>query len=158
MKKHEVLFFKIKDLLKANFGSDLKEFDDGTHLTVSDSGVWISCDDSELTIGHGFTHNHYNPAFDNLSEAVENFFDLLTKRKRITSYYKGSFQYKNTTEFALSDSAYKHIGTSMTWVFPYWKKTKKKVKFIAPLIDSSTIWNEMEEIKNYAQQSYSLTD
>ena len=150
MKKHHVLFTKIKDLLKSNFGADLKEYDEGTHLTINDSGIWIDCDDSQLTIGYGLAHTHYNPDYDNIHNAVENFFDLLTKRKRITIYYKGSFQFKNITEFVISDSEYEHVGTSKTWLYPYWKKTHTKVKLIEPLLDSSKILNEIEEIKNYA--------
>ena len=51
MKKHQVIYSKIKELLKNHFGSDLKEYEDGDHLAIGETGVWISCDDSELTVG-----------------------------------------------------------------------------------------------------------
>ncbi|EMS34422.1 hypothetical protein C943_03641 [Mariniradius saccharolyticus AK6] len=40
----------------------------------------------------------------------------------------------------------------MTWLFPYWKKTKKETKFEEKLVDLSTIEKDVKEIKNYAKQ------
>jgi hypothetical protein len=50
MKKHQAIHSKIKELLKNHFGSDLKEYEDGKHLTIGETGIWISCDDRELTV------------------------------------------------------------------------------------------------------------
>jgi len=68
------------------------------HLTIGKSGIWISIDDNELTIGHGMNHKHYHNEYNDITEAIDEFFNLLTRKKRITTYNKGNFQYKNKTE------------------------------------------------------------
>ena len=152
MKKHQVIYSKIKELLKEHFGSDLKEYEDGTHLTIGETGIWISSNDRELTVGYGLVHQHFDPEYDDIQEAIDRFFNLLTKRKRITNYFKGNFSYKNKTELILNDSEVENLGMAMTWIFPYWKRTKKEVKYEESLVDPTTIEREINEIKNYAQQ------
>ncbi len=152
MKKHQAIYFKIKELLKNHFGSDLKEYEEGDHLTIGESGIWISCEERELTVGYGLVHQHFDPEYDDVQIAIDRFFNLLTKRKRITKYYKGNFAYKNETDLILSDSEFENLGTAMTWLYPYWKKTKKEIQFEENLIDSDSIEKELKEIKNYAQQ------
>ncbi|MTI29321.1 hypothetical protein [Xanthovirga aplysinae] len=159
MKKHQVIFEKVKILLEKVLGEKLnihvEEYDDGykeTHLTINDTAIWISCDDKELTVGYGLTHTHYDPQYDNIQMGIDRFFNLITKRKRITNFYKGNFSYKNKTEIVIDDSTYEDIGIAMTWLFPYWKKTKKEVIYEESLIDQSKIEVEIKEIKNYAQQ------
>ena len=61
-------------------------------------------------------------------------------------------KYKDKTELILSDSKIENLGIAMTWLFPYWKQTKKEIQFEESLIDISTIEKEVKEIKNYAQQ------
>ncbi|MEY5046919.1 MAG: hypothetical protein RLZZ175_278 [Bacteroidota bacterium] len=80
-KVHQDIFDKIKTSLKEHFKEDLKEFEEGTYLTIADSGIWISVDDTELTFGYGFTHRHYNPEYDDILGGIERFYNLLTKRK-----------------------------------------------------------------------------
>ncbi len=152
MKKHQAIYSKIKELLKKHFGSDLKEYEEGDHLTIGETGIWISSDDSELTVGYGMVHQHFDPKFDDIQIAIDRFFNLLTKRKRITKYYKGSFSYKNKIDLILNNSEFENLGTAMTWLFPYWKKTKKEVQYEENLIDSAVIENEIKEIKTYAEQ------
>ncbi len=154
MKNHEILFCKIGDLLKKHFPVELVEYDDGDHLVVGKTGIWIECDDSELTIGYGFAHTHHNPDYDNFNVAIENFFKLITIGKRITIYYKGNFQYKNKTENILSNGALEHQGTSMTWLYPFWKKTSTEIKIVEPLILESVILEEMEDIRNYVKRNF----
>lgn len=151
MKRHQAIYSKIKELLKNHFGSDLKEYEEGGHLTIGETGIWISSDDRELTVGYGLVHQHFDPEFDDIQIAIDRFFNLLTKRKRITKYYKGNFAYKNETDLILSDSEFENLGTAMTWLYPYWKKTEKEIQFEESLIDSDSIEKELKEIKNYAQ-------
>ena len=152
MKKHQVIFDKIKEFLTSQFGDRITEFEDGTHLTIGDSGIWISSDDRELTVGYGMIHTHYDAEYDDLNQAVEQFFNLLTKRKRITEFLKGKFVYKLKAEIELNEANYEEIGTSMTWLFPYWKRTVERVAFDEKLIAHSEIEGKIDEIKNYAQQ------
>ncbi len=153
-KIHQDIFDKIRTLLKEHFKEDLKEFEEGTHLTIADSGIWISMDDTELTVGYGFTHRHYNPEYDNILDAIDRFFNLLTKRKKITAYFKGDFCYKNKTEIELAKDSYDDMGISTTWLFPFWKTTVVKANFEDKLIDSIDFENSITTIKNYAQQAF----
>ena len=151
MKKHQIIFEKIKKFLSEQFGQDLNEYEDGSHLTIGETGIWISSDDRELTIGYGMVHQHFDPEYDDIQIAIDRFFNLLTKRKRITKYYKGNFSYKNKIDLVINDSDFENLGTAMTWLFPYWKNTKEEVQYEESLIDFSKIEKELEEIKNYAQ-------
>ncbi|MCR9064026.1 MAG: hypothetical protein NXI00_08680 [Cytophagales bacterium] len=152
MKKHQAIYSKIKELLKNHLRSDLREYEDGDHLTIGETGIWISCDERELTVGYGLVLQHFNPEYDDIQNAIDNFFNLLTKRKRITIYFKGSFSYKNKIERLLSDSEFQDLGTTMTWLYPYWKKTKKEIKYEENIVDLSAIEKDVKEIKNYEQQ------
>jgi len=158
MKIHQIIFNKTQSLLKEHLGDklnvDIEKYDDGyeeTHLTITGTDVWISCDNREITIGSGFNHRHYNPEFDNMNDIIHDLFDLLTQRKRITEYYKGKTCYKKKTEIEIGESKYKELSTSLTWLFPFWKPTKEKVFFEDKLIDKTDIEAEIEEIKNDAQ-------
>ncbi len=151
MKKHQIIFEKIKKFLSEQFGQDLNEYEDGSHLTIGETGIWISSDERELTIGYGMVHQHFDPEYDDIQIAIDRFFNLLTKRKRITKYYKGNFSYKNKIDLVINDSDFENLGTAMTWLFPYWKKTKEEVQYEESLIDFSKIEKELVEIKNYAQ-------
>ena len=152
MKKHQLIFEKIKKLFSDQFGKDLNEYEDGSHLTIGETGIWISSDDRELTVGYGLVHQHFDPEYDDIQIAIDRIFNLLTKRKRITKYYKGNFSYKNKIDLILNESEFENLGTAMTWLFPFWKKTKKEVQIEEGLIDSSTIEDDLKKIKNYAQQ------
>jgi len=152
MNKHQLIFEKIKKLLSDQFGKDLNEYEDGSHLTIGETGIWISSDNRELTVGYGLVHQHFDPEYDDIQIAIDRFFNLLTKRKRITKYYKGNFSYKNKTDLILNDSEFENLGTAMTWLFPYWKKTKEVVQYEENIIDYSAIEKEIKELKHYAQQ------
>lgn len=153
MKHHQELFKRIKDFLTRHLNNLIEEHEEGSYLAIGDTGIWISCDERELTVGYGFSHRHYDPEYDNILEAITEFFDLLTKRKRVTEYYKGNFQYKYKTEIELEKDSFKYLGTSMTWLFPYWKRTTIKERFTDKVFDSSKVEHEIDEIKNYAQQA-----
>ncbi|OEK00605.1 hypothetical protein BFP97_03390 [Roseivirga sp. 4D4] len=152
MKKHRQIFDKIKELLSEQFGSDLNEYEEGAYLSIGESEIWISVDDSELTVGYGMNHKHYHYEYDDINEAVDKFFNLLTKKKRITEFYKGKYTYKNIAEIENSNGEFKELSTSLTWLFPYWRKTRSKTEIEPSLIDYSKIEKEILQIKNYAQQ------
>lgn len=152
MKPHQAIFEKVKELLNEHFKDVLEEYEEGTHLLIGDTGIWIASDDRELTVGYGIVHQHYNPEYDDLNKAVEQFFNLLTKRRRITVFLKGSFSYKHRIELELGNSEYESLGTGMTWLFPYWKRTTKRITFEEPLIEASKVEEEIKNIKNLVQQ------
>ena len=151
-KKHQQIFEMIKSLLSKHFGKDLHEYEDGTHLSIGETGIWISSDDMELTVGYGINHRHYLSKKEFIIEAVNDFFNLLTKKKRITEFYKGTNPYKIKTEIEKSNEEYFELSTSLTWLFPFWKKTEKKINTEEKILEYSKIEKEISEIKNYAQQ------
>ena len=152
MKKHQLIFDKIKGLLYEQFGEDLNEYEEGTNLSIGNSGIWISVDTQELTIGYGTNHRHYHSEFHDINEALDDFFNLLTRKKRITEYYKGKYAYKIRTEIENASGIFKELSTSLTWLFPYWKKTRTTVEIKQNLINYAEIEKQIVEIKNYAQQ------
>jgi len=147
MKNHQIIFIKIKKLLSKQFGEDVNIYEDESHLSIGDSGIWISMDEDELTIGYGVNHRHYHYEYDEIIGAVDELFNLLTREKRITKYYKGKYQYKIKAEIQDSNGEFKELSTSMTWLYPYWKKTGKKIEVIGSLIDYNEIKKEIAEIK-----------
>ncbi|NPD86404.1 hypothetical protein HNS38_16650 [Lentimicrobium sp. L6] len=147
MKKHEVIFEKVKNLLTKYFPDQIEENENGMYLSIKDTGLWISADPRELTIGYGMTHIHCDPEYDNLNEAIELFFNLMTCKKQITKYYKGDFSYKHRIDLLLADNEVYNLGTAMTWLFPYWKKTIIKVEIEDEIIELNKVENDMNEIK-----------
>lgn len=152
MKNHQIIFDKIKNLLSEKFGGEIKMYEEETHLVICESEIWISMDDDELTIGYGMNHRHYHHEYDDINEAIDMFFTLLTGRKRITKYYKGKYEYKNKIEIEKANGEYKELGTSMTWLFPYWKKSDEKIEVVSSLIDYNEIEEEIVEIKNLVKR------
>ncbi|WP_299438259.1 hypothetical protein [uncultured Aquimarina sp.] len=158
MKKHQIIFDKIAKLFKEQFKEkaimSIGEYDDGyseNHLTIENTGVWISCDEYELIFGTGFNHRHYNPEFDELLDYLDEFQRMLTKRKRKTDYFKDNYCYKTKLEVESADGNFQEFSTSSTWYFSFWKKTTEKVAIEKPIIDSLEFENAFIEIKNYAQ-------
>jgi len=148
MKNHQIIFTKIKKLLLNQFGKDIVMHEEGAHLEISETGIWISMDEDDLTIGYGMNHRHYHHEYDDITEAIEEFFNLLTGKTRITTYYKGEYQYKNKVEVENSIGEYNKLSTSMTWLFPYWKKTNEKIEIIENLLSYNEIEREIIEIKD----------
>ncbi len=148
MKNHELIFEKIKTLLKKYFKDELILSKDGYQINIGDSGIWMLCDVREITIGFGMNHQHYNEDYQGIHEAMEHFFDLIGRRKRVTEYFKGNSCFRCETEVELGEGEYYSIGTTELLFYPYWKKTEKKVYFENALIDYSIIKDEVEEIKS----------
>ena len=147
MKTHEIVFSEIKQLLHKCFPNKIEEYEDGMYLSIAGSGIWISSDDRELTVGNGLIHQHYDPDHDDIAKAVEHFFNLLTCRKKRTDYFKGEFSYKYKIELELPDGTLENLGTAMTWIFPFWKRTDEKVTYEDRLISTDNIKHDLLDIK-----------
>lgn len=159
MKNHQIIFEKTHSLLQNYFGDklslDVDDYGDGymeTHLSVPEYNIWISCDDREITLGHGTNHKHLNPEYDNIYKGISEFFDLLTKRKRVTKLYKGNTCFSTKTEIETDTGKYKTLGTSTILFYPFWKKTIKETEIKEKIIELKDVEKQIEEIKNYAQQ------
>ena len=152
MKEHERIFEKLKNLITKHFPNRVEENANGMHLAIKGTGLWISFDPKELIVGYEMTHIHFNPEYDDLNESLELFFNLLTCKKKISKYYKGNFSYKHSVDLILGNNEIYNLGTAMTWLYPYWKKTRCKVETQNEIIELKLIENEINEIINYAQQ------
>jgi hypothetical protein len=152
MKRHEEIFLKTKELLKQQMGLEIIEYDDGNCFAVGESNIWMGVMEDNIMVGYGAMHNHYYPEDDNLEDAVESFFNLLTKPKQVTLYFKGEFEYKQKAELVIGELEHKSLGSAMTWLFPFWKKTKKKIIMEGPIIDGVKIEKEIEEIRKIARK------
>ena len=124
------------------------EHDHGNYIVIEDSGIWLSVDEDELTVGYELVHHHYNPAFEDITEAVDRLFHLLTCRVKTTYFFKGDFSYKHRVELELPNGTFEHLGAAMTWLIPFWKKTKKEVSFSKNLLERSTIEADIKRIKD----------
>jgi hypothetical protein len=147
MKKHELIYGKIKVLLNKHFPDQIEENEKGMYVSIKDTGLWISSDPRELTVGYGMTHIHCDPEYDDLNEAIELFFNLMTCKKQITQYYKGGFAYKHRIDLLVTDNKVYNLGTAKTWLYPYWKKTTIKVEIKDEIIELNKVHNDLNEIK-----------
>lgn len=154
MSNHELTFIKIKELLNNHFSERVSEFENGTHLTLdpendNESSIWIEYDkNGQLTVGYGICHLHYDPKYDNLDKGFKEFLQFLTCKKRRIDFYKGKLVFRNEYEFEDENGNWKNYGTALTWFYPFWKKTVKKIKTQNGFIDYAEIESEIEEIKN----------
>ncbi len=147
MKNHQIIFVKIRKLLSKQFEEEVNLYEEDSHLSIGESGIWISMNEDELTIGYGINHRHYHHEYDEIKDAIDEFFNLLTRDIRITKYYKGKYQYKIKAEIQDANGEFKELSTSMTWLYPYWKKVNIKIEIIEKLISRSKIENQIMEIK-----------
>lgn len=143
MKKHELLFSKLKAILLTHFRDRLKEKYDGNYIYIEDTTFWISCDFRELTIGYDYYHEHFDGETDDLNEAVESIVNLLSHRVRITQYLKGNSIFKCDVDIEISDSEYIEIGGMKEFFFPFWKKTTLNILFKERIIEDVEIIREV---------------
>lgn len=147
MKTAEEIYEMIKELVSSCLPDLIDLSDDGSYLSIHNTGIWITADFREIIIGYDTTHSHFGPEYYELVEAIDLFFDLLTCRKQITHFFKGNFSYKYRTDLILNNNELYFLGTSMTWFYPFWKKTVTKIIVYDAIIDFKGIEKEINEIK-----------
>ena len=152
MKPNQYLFEKFSSLLNKEFSQSINEYEDGNHLTIEDTGFWISLDDKELTIGFGLNHTHYNFDYDSMEDAIDTFFLLLTKRKKITDYSKGLRIFKTKVEIEVDNEELINLGTTSTFPLKFWKKTESKISYSNELLNTEKVMAQWKELINYVQQ------
>ncbi|WP_074405976.1 hypothetical protein [Aquimarina megaterium] len=156
MKPNQYLFEKFSNLLNEEFSQSINEYEDGNHLTIEDTGFWISIDDKELTIGFGLNHTHYNFDYNSMEDAIDTFFLLLTKRKKITDYSKGLKIFKTKVEIEVGNEKLIDLGTTSTFSLQFWKKTESKISYSNELLKTEKVTELWKELINYAQQWHNL--
>lgn len=153
---YQYLFERMSNILKKEFEQDILEHDEGNHITLGETGFWISSDDKELTIGLGMNHRHYDFNFDSMEDAIDVFFLLLTKRKKVTDYKKGSNIFKTKVEIELENGKSLDFGTTATIPLQFWKRTESIVSYEKEYLSTEKIEKHWKELINYAQQSVKI--
>ena len=156
MKSNQYLFEKMSNFLREEFQQDIIEYDEGSHLTLGDTGFWISSNNKELTIGFGMNHTHYDFDFDSMEDAIDTFFLLLTKRKKITDYVKGSRIFKTKVEIELEDKELINLGSTATIPLQFWKRTESKISYQEGYLSTEQTTKQWKELINYAQQDVKM--
>ena len=87
-----------------------------------------------------------------MEDAIDTFFLLLTKRKKITDYSKGSRNFKTKVEIELDNKETVDLGTTATFPLQFWKRTESKISYQDELLKTEKVTNEWKELINYVQQ------
>ncbi|MGB1206386.1 MAG: hypothetical protein ACPG5B_12100 [Chitinophagales bacterium] len=159
MQKQYIIFEKIHHFLSKQFKNELietKEYADceeGTHLTISDSGIWLSVNNWEIIMGYDGNWDYYNFDYIEIDDFFEIFVAILTRKKRKTCFFKGKWCYKVEAELENAEGEYKTLSVSTTWLFPFWRKTQTKISIIPNLIDYEEIEEELLKLEKSIQQS-----
>ena len=156
MKPNQYLSEKFSNLLKKEISQSINENEEGNHLNIEDTGFWIFVDDKELTIGFGLNHTHYDFDYNSMEEAIDTFFLLLTKRKKITDYSKDVKIFKNKVEIELGKDQLINLGTTSIFSLQFWKKAKSKISYSNKLLETEKVTELWKELINYAQQKEHL--
>ena len=152
------LFDDIKALLQEHLNDDLRQHNDRRYLSISDSDIWFTADAFEFTVGFDFMHKHYDLRYDDWNEVVEHLCNLITKRKRITNYYKGGYLYKMMVEIELDSLRYQRLGTAVQILYPFWRRTRLETIFVDKLIDSAEFEKGMQSIMHPSLQTVGNDD
>jgi hypothetical protein len=149
MNRNQKKFEEIKNVLIEKLGNRIEYSKDegGTeYLDVKKSKFWISNTFGELVVGYGSHHTHFSEEFENLDDGIIQAFDLLTNRVRTTNYLKGSTVFKTVVEIEYPDAMLVNIGSSGLVLFPFWKKTKSKVKYDEKILEKKEIEDQVNSI------------
>ncbi|GEN76027.1 hypothetical protein [Chryseobacterium hagamense] len=149
MNLNQKKFEDIKKVLIDRLGDEVEysKDEDGTEsLALKNSEFWISTTFGELVVGYGVHHTHFSEAFGNLDDGIVQAFDLLTNRVRTTNYLKGNTVFKTVVEIEYPDATLVDIGNSGLVLFPFWKKTKLKVKYDEKILEKKEIVDQVNAI------------
>ncbi|MDX1830475.1 MAG: hypothetical protein R3342_13125 [Lutibacter sp.] len=159
IKNNKLIFNKIREFLKKHFPDNYKEskeYDECYHIVIEskekeDLSIWFEFDigKSELIVGYGFSHKHYGKRYDlEISKGLNQFLDILTSKKRRIYFYKGKTNFKNIYEIEDINGAYRNFGTSsMIFLYPFWKKTTKRITEQCELIKDVNTLIEIDKIR-----------
>jgi len=159
IEKNRIIFDDIKSFLNKHFRDDYdesKEYEDCFHIGVyskekEESIIWFEFDigRSELIVGYGISHIHYGEQYGHeISEGLNHLLDFFTAKMKRTDFYKGKVNFKSVYQIQKKNESYKNLGTSsMLFLYPFWKKTTKKVTEDSELIKDEKIENELEQLR-----------
>ena len=156
---NRTIFNYLKEFLNKHFFENYEvseQYDDCFHIAVyskekKESNVWFEYDigNSELIVGYGISHIHYGKQYGvEISEGLNRLLDFFTTKMRRTYYYKGSMNFKTVYEIKKENEVYKVLGiNSMLFLYPFWKKTTKKVINYSELVIEENIKKELKIIR-----------
>jgi hypothetical protein len=157
--KIRIAFNEIKGFLDKHFPdnyNESEEYEECYHINVysqnaEDSSVWFEFDigNSELIVGYGISHTHYGEQYGiEISEGINRILDFFTVKMKRTDYYKGKVNFKNVYEMKTKNGTYENLGTSSILpIYPFWKKTTKKITEHSELIKDENIKSELEKTR-----------
>lgn len=154
MSPNKYLYKKFYNILQEECDIEVVFYENGDYFTLGETGFWSSVDEKELTIGFDFNHRHFNFEFDSIEDAVDHFFLILTKRKIVTDYSKGSRIFKTKIEIEIHQDKVLDFGTTIIFSFKFWKKTKINKTIVAPFVNEQKVINQWKELINYAQKDH----
>ena len=146
MNRNRKKFENIKKILIEKLGDRVeysKDKDGTEYLALKNSEFWISTTFGELVVGYGSHHTHFSEELGNLDDGIFQAFDLLTNRVRTTNYLKGNTVFKTIVEIEYPDATLVNIGSSGLVLFPFWKKTKLKVKYNEKILKKKEIEDQV---------------
>lgn len=152
MEIHEYLLSEIGQFLKQEFPEETTVQEDGFDVNFEFNTLWIGIDEREIIIGLDDHHEHFNYEFDNLEEAIDSLFLILTKRKIFTDYYKGSRPFKTRVELEVKEGELVHLGTMVSIPLQFWKATTSEQHSVEPFIEEETVVSQWKKMINHAQQ------
>ncbi|MCF6294621.1 MAG: hypothetical protein L3J25_02890 [Flavobacteriaceae bacterium] len=121
-------------------------------LNENDSVIYINYQLEEIRVGIGMVTEYYSDKYKGMEyeKGFNKFLTLLFSKIKREDYFKGKFPYKSHYTFE-KNGIYQLFGTSITWAFPFWKKSIKKESIQKPIIESKKVKKELCEIKHYTQ-------
>ncbi|AUC76284.1 hypothetical protein [Olleya sp. Bg11-27] len=159
IEKSRIIFEDIKRFLNNHFSDNYNEsieYEDCFHITIyskekEESSVWFEFDigNAELIVGYGISHIHYGKQYgQEISEGLNRLLDFFTAKMKRTEFYKGKVNFKNVYEIQKKNESYRNLGTSsMLFLYPFWRKTTKKVTEHSELIKNENIITELEQLR-----------
>jgi hypothetical protein len=149
----------IKEFIEKHFNEnydETEEYENCFHISIyskenKESNLWFEYDigNSELIVGYGISHTHYGKQYGiELSQGLNRLIDFFTTKIRNTHYYKGSVNFKTIYETKKGNDFYSVLGTnSMLFLYPFWKKTTKKVIEYSELVKDENVIEELEKMR-----------
>ena len=147
--KHRKIFDQLETIFNQAFKQRFRKTvdNDDIYIEIIDSDFYIRCNDVELTIGYGTIHRHFNEDYQNLNNAIDKIFQLITNRIKVQNFSKGNKIYKKTVEIEFPDKHIEDFGSMITMFYPFWKVTKIETEYYDKLINSVEIKDLFEDLK-----------
>ncbi|WOK07760.1 hypothetical protein RT717_03865 [Imperialibacter roseus] len=109
-------------------------------INNDDQCIWIQYESKEIRVGIGPVYE----VFDDKSEGqelingVRRFIQLLTNPINVISHYRGDFKFR-ADYYLMIKSNQELIGTSLTWLYPFWQRKSSKSQIQSHIISPTEL-------------------